>query len=38
MELRQLEYFIAVAAELNFSRAAERIHVRQALRRRITLI
>jgi DNA-binding transcriptional LysR family regulator len=22
-----LEYFIAVAAELNFSRAAERIHI-----------
>src|ERR1700756_1799760 len=30
MELRQLEYFIAVAAELNFSRAAERIHVVQS--------
>src|ERR1700733_12722346 len=30
MELRQLEYFIAVAAELNFSRAAQRIHVVQS--------
>lgn len=30
MELRQLEYFAAVAADLNFSRAAERIHVVQS--------
>src|ERR1700677_2375338 len=30
MELRQLEYFIGVAAELNFSSAAERIHVVQS--------
>lgn len=30
MELRQLEYFVAVAADLNFSRAAERIHVVQS--------
>lgn len=30
MELRQLEYFVAVAAEMNFSRAAERIHVVQS--------
>ena len=30
MELRQLEYFIAVAGELNFSRAAQRIHVVQS--------
>ena len=30
MEHRHLEYFVAVAAELNFSRAAERIHVVQS--------
>lgn len=30
MELRQLEYFIAVAGEMNFSRAAQRAHVVQS--------
>jgi DNA-binding transcriptional LysR family regulator len=30
MELRHLEYFVAVAAELNFSRTAQRIHVVQS--------
>ena len=30
MELRQLEYFVAVAADLNYSRAAQRIHVVQS--------
>src|SRR5271155_2643079 len=30
MELRQAEDFVAVAAELNFSRAAQRIHVVQS--------
>jgi DNA-binding transcriptional LysR family regulator len=30
MELRHLEYFVAVASDLSFSRAAERIHVVQS--------
>ncbi len=30
MEIRQLEYFIAVASEMNFSRAAQRVHVVQS--------
>src|SRR5246127_2359131 len=30
VELRHMEYFVAVAAELNFSRAAQRIHVVQS--------
>jgi len=30
MELRQLEYLVAVTEEANFTRAAERVHISQS--------